>query len=803
MKRIINTLIISTALMFAFSCQEKEMLDVDMNESIVLDLSSEATKAADSPTEAFVNHLDVFFFKAVQSGVGYTQGDKVYHGRYNVNNASSVTLNTKRSSYSKDDRFYVYLIANSNLEVSQMEAVTTYNELQNLKQEDAYIHLTGLTVSNAPGSFLMDAVATDSSSSSPVQLNNGVISDNTQLKAVLKRAAAKVVVNITAGADIDFTHFANDSESAGGLYYVRNLPYDTYLLSGVDASTIEAKRRTTMKGSSAYFGWHPETSPKSVSLTVYVYPHHWINESILDHETCVIMNLPLIYKKGQIGETEYKNSWYKIPMTDDQKFERNHYYQVDININRPGATSDSNPQELTDIYYAVEEWTAVNVGVGGEDRPAYLQLNTDLVEMHNVGKDSKTLEFASSSAITSITLVSESAAGLESYTGTASTSMIGYYVDKFGQPQAISSDLRNQISATCDETALSGGITITSPLPTNDTPIYMTYEVTNADGLKAYFTVVQYPVIYITNIEGYYSYRDDFKAENGTTVHYENRVSPYVTYAYWGTTRLYRSSGTYSWTAVGEETGAAVSGHLDDDLYVDGVELTYSNDSRGDYYLQYTEDGTTYRRYYDNLNQVFNSDVNRETYTAGQNIGKANLQTYYNSGGGWRYASSKNPGNQRMYHVHVSATSKDYTVARPKILDENGNTTSDVENGHTDASADNSLLVSPSFMIASQLGVTSSVNSSSDNNYQRALNQCKNYVETYKDKDGNVVHLRDWRLPTKAEIDIIATLQEKTDGAVDIVLAGDFYFCASPDKYTSGAGTDATGYFIRCIRDVY
>ena len=110
----------------------------------------------------------------------------------------------------------------------------------------------------------------------------------------------------------------------------------------------------------------------------------------------------------------------------------------------------------------------------------------------------------------------------------------------------------------------------------------MTYEVTNADGLKAYFTVVQYPVVYITNIEGYYSYRDDFKASNGTTVHYENRTSPYVTYAYWGTTRLYRRSG-YSWTAVDEAKGVAVSAHLDDDFYVDGVELTQVNDSRGDY----------------------------------------------------------------------------------------------------------------------------------------------------------------------------------------------------------------------------
>lgn len=810
MKRIINTLIILAVSMLAFSCQERETLEVTMNESIVLDLSSGLTKAEDTSTESFVNHLDIFIFKAEASGSGYVQGEKVYYGRYSVNNASSVTLNTKRSSYSKDDRFYVYLVANTNRPQDYMSAVSNFNELQNVMQEDEYIYLTGLNVQNAPKYFLMDALAKDSSDNSPVQLNNGVLSDNTVLTAELKRAAAKVVINITAGSDVLFQHFtltdgSSDPESDGGLYYVRNLPYDTYVLAGVDASNIEAKRRTTMKGSSAYFSWHPETVSNKVSLTAYVYPHHWINESLLDQETCVIMNLPMIFKPGTAEETPYKNSWFKIPMSKDQKFERNRYYEVNITLNRPGATSDSNPQELYDIYYSVEDWTSVEVEVGGEDRPKYLQLNTALVEMHNVIQDSKSLEFSSSSAITSITLVSENTAGLDSYTGTASTAMLGYYVDKFGQPQAVSASVRSQISATCDNNALSGPITISSPMPQNDTPRYMTYEVTNEDGLKAYFTVVQYPVIYITNIEGYYSYRDDFKAANGSTVHYENRVSPYVTYAYWGTTTLYRRTGSgyyASWAAVDQETGAAVSSHRGNSFYVNGVELTEAGnyDNRGEYYREYTEGGATYRRYYDDLNEVFNSDVKTEDYASG----KARLRTYYNNGGSWNHTDSKNPGNQRMYHVHVTATSNEYTIARPKILDEDGNATSDVENGYTDDSADNSLLVSPSFMIASQLGVTSSVSSASENNYQRALNQCKNYVETYKDENGQTVHLRDWRLPTKAEIDIIAELQEKDDGAVDIVLAGRYYFCASPSMYTEGASDyESNGYFIRCIRDVY
>ena len=158
--------------MLAFSCQETELLEVDMNESIVLDLSSGETRADDSPAESFVSHLDIFIFKADQSGSGYTQGEKAYYGRYSVNNASSITLDAKRSSFGENDRFYVYLIANSTFTEDEMAAkVSTFNDLQVLKQEDAYIHLTGLTADNSPKYFLMDAIATQGTAkTSPVQL---------------------------------------------------------------------------------------------------------------------------------------------------------------------------------------------------------------------------------------------------------------------------------------------------------------------------------------------------------------------------------------------------------------------------------------------------------------------------------------------------------------------------------------------------------------------------------------------------------------------------------------------------------
>lgn len=101
-------------------------------------------------------------------------------------------------------------------------------------------------------------------------------------------------------------------------------------------------------------------------------------------------------------------------------------------------------------------------------------------------------------------------------------------------------------------------------------------------------------------------------------------------------------------------------------------------------------------------------------------------------------------------------------------------------------------------MIASQLGAVASGNL--DYNYEdgieMAASHCKEYVEVAK--DGTVYD--DWRLPTKAEIEIIARFQRVEGSAVDVVLAGRRYYSAS-EIVDLGQGNNGT--FLRCIRDAY
>ena len=151
-----------------------------------------------------------------------------------------------------------------------------------------------------------------------------------------------------------------------------------------------------------------------------------------------------------------------------------------------------------------------------------------------------------------------------------------------------------------------------------------------------------------------------------------------------------------------------------------------------------------------------------------------------------------------MYHVKVTASSKEYSIGIPKLD----------SRGWTDSGEDNRMLVSPSFMIASQLGATFPPSS-----MEMAASHCANYVETYyEDKNGNrkkdsnetVVHLKDWRLPTEAEIKIIIKFQYMPNAAMDEVLSGRYYWSATGQVENPQSGSSSgSSSAVRCIRNAF
>lgn len=158
--------------------------------------------------------------------------------------------------------------------------------------------------------------------------------------------------------------------------------------------------------------------------------------------------------------------------------------------------------------------------------------------------------------------------------------------------------------------------------------------------------------------------------------------------------------------------------------------------------------------------------------------------------------------NARMYHIMITRTGgvsygdEYYTLANP-LID---------EDGYTIPTEENTNLVAPSFMIASQLGATFTMS------YDNAKRHCQQYREVTKVRqpDGTLkeVTFSDWRLPTLAELKIINKFQGKPDSAIDIVLSGETYWYAYEESsywhYTYNPKGNETQRNskgnIRCVR---
>lgn len=140
--------------------------------------------------------------------------------------------------------------------------------------------------------------------------------------------------------------------------------------------------------------------------------------------------------------------------------------------------------------------------------------------------------------------------------------------------------------------------------------------------------------------------------------------------------------------------------------------------------------------------------------------------------------------NPNMYVIQITSTNGDYVIGHPKI---------DYSNPNSSSYGSKDNVVSPAFMIASQLGAVKSAGF----NAKSAITHCKTYREVAKD---STVY-DNWRLPTNAEVKVICDYQGKPDSPIDLVLAGEKYRTLSQETVTANEkGND--GIFVRCVRDM-
>lgn len=206
----------------------------------------------------------------------------------------------------------------------------------------------------------------------------------------------------------------------------------------------------------------------------------------------------------------------------------------------------------------------------------------------------------------------------------------------------------------------------------------------------------------------------------------------------------------------------------------------------GDYSSR-SEDNWAYRTAEGTIvkNNRYTYDYNGGYLAKYYDTGSGNIYSFYY--GSWNDLSLT---NNRMYIIQVSSTKDSkYNIAHPNINQATGYTNDEV--------------VSPAFMIASQLGAVQS----EEFDQTKAKEHCETYREVKKENGKQVIY-DGWRLPTKTEIQFIVDFQKesfkrndnKEIKPIKPVLEGAKYYTLNKESVKTGYS--GSGIFVRCVRDL-
>jgi hypothetical protein len=718
--------------------------------------SAASTRIAADPTlnENLVEEVDVFFFSNddLHKHVNATLGTD-----YRI-----VLAGADWKTQFPATRYDVYVVANRH-EDTDLSGIRTVTELMELTDTDDEVYrVEGERMSESDTysgkTFLMDGRVTWTPPAT----------DDATIEVDLKRAAAKIVVNVSFSED-----FIKDQIDITGVKK-KVVNYVPQAMAFADAGYREMEvmgdASTSGFADTDYTNGKQGADRRDV-LYAYTYPNHWGEN--MERETYLLVNVPYNDNNGTSGtgdDTPYLyNNYYKVPIrfsadTDELHLDRNMQYTVNVTIDRKGNTEIDEPVTLTPTFN-VAKWVTENINVDNNS-PNYLVLSDYDIEMHN--EEEVTIEFFSSSPLAAENVgVQITEAYYVDKSGTNKTAQHYYYIetDRWGNRtlEQITNreiNITDLCEITWDEDKLTGTITFKSQYiseyvnigdqhfdnilaATNITARYFTLLVTNTDSpaTTKEVTITQYPLEYIMGVPGWYSTRSDFGADwedhgdlTGVKTEFDRR--PTV------------SNGIFSSKYYFEQ----------EDWNGEVLKYIYTYIAEGQ---EWVSEGfwDGYYRYY---------TIEQGSYQGSQN-------------------------NNRMYLVQLTSTNSEYTIARPKTtIDDDGQLIT------VDDDEQNNEVVSPAFMLASQLGTVTA-----DLSWNQAQTQCKNYIEVIKYNDNTTRRLDDWRLPTAKELEVIARYQDEQPQVMDEVLRGKWYWSAYQNTRYTVPGDDkqqSTG--ARCVRDV-
>lgn len=448
-----NIIYIVCSVILLLSCAEEEELDVFRGDygSIVLKMSpndpslqSRATEPGnDLLNENKIENMHVFFFPQNAGNNQVCIKYEYFTGlSFQGTGTFSKELTTSRSLFNADTTYDIYTVANLPVNVSIPTSITL-GALKSLHT------LSPITSTGTQSNFVMDGKVS-------AILNPTALTPIVSVDMPLKRAVSKIRLkfNLAPGAgvasatvaQVSLKHFAKIGSLLDG---------NPYLLAAADYDN------------SSYVTGTPATT-----FTFYCYENNWNTSGT--NETYLMVNLPY---------TSHLSNYYRIPINKyanvaaTGRVERNMIYDVTTYIDNDGSDSESGTVAINSNC-TITDWTTKEVVLKTINQH-YLGISEYNIVMPNIS--TFILNYVSDLPVS----VTNITAMCTQYSTTGTPSNVTY---SSGQSQFPTFTINSATST----------ITINSTIPINYVPKYMTFTVTNNQGLSLNATIVQYPARYVT-----------------------------------------------------------------------------------------------------------------------------------------------------------------------------------------------------------------------------------------------------------------------------------------------------------------
>jgi len=759
--RVLGRMICFMAVLtLATACTGDELLDSSANGteqeglsiSLTLDGMQLASRSASvqSLNEDAVKRMDVFLFGPNESFMKYaTSGD----GTSSVEKVTLYQGSSWKNNFVDNSEYTLYVLANYKDDVD-LSKITTVQGLKDLVATDKDIALwEGMTVGSGKyyegKTFLMDGKYKFKGS----DLDKNQSTYN--IPVDVKRAAVKIEVTLKYSDEWKNKFTALDLEAQFANYATATAAFAEAPMLDADKRGFttypEATTNVLDRFSSAPVFETGNTDRKlhnGSKIRFYAYVNTWEQE--VSNETMFLVDLPgeIVDEQHPENNKDLAHNFYKIPIVPNSQekiLNRNTFYQVTAVVDMEGSSTIDVPVELKDVKIEVADWKSTEINVGTGDNPEYLMLNEYHVEIRNVD-DYDGLRFYSSAPIENVEIV-----GFANDAAAASAGVDFTYPGNAGKIPGVFFVNKNNARTEVDEDDPNGDGT---RYGNNDDKISVLYDKGVTNG-SIYLTS--------TNPENVTKRYITLKVTSGDNV-------KYVVVEQYPLEYIQPIAGYYSYRDDKKNEGG-----------------TYEN--RGTKSGQTSNTVASYSDTYFFVPKVmYNGQILGWYWNNRGNITRADWSDYSRG--------SSFDDNNMMYFVTITKTDSNYKIAHP-LTKKELNYDNQLVAVETE---ENDNLVSPQFMLASQLGTVLT-----PDNWSFAQKHCAYYVETYKNKAGKTIVLDDWRLPTTAEIKVIIKYQNdanvKRDGVMSEVLAGGYYYVAKKGTVASTNNGKNT-YAVRCIRDV-